>query len=186
MESAMGDLIPTTRQVRRKDGTVYQAIRHVRASGDEPAKKGWTPPQVASPESANQLRFATIHNSLAKRGFSDSNISFALDISINKSGFDAHTLTATKMMSALNDCYDALGEMDYSFSDKQTQQVAERVIIASLHQLPTNERVRGMVQNPDIDLDRLISLINDDGITDPARLEMLFQGGAKSLSDGAL
>lgn len=182
----MGDLIPTTRQVRRKDGTVYQAIRHVKASGDGPAKKGWTPPQVAAPESANQLRFATIHNSLSKRGFSDSNIAFALNVSVTKSGVDSNGLTATKIMSALNDCFDALGETDYSFSDERTQQVAERVIIASLHQLPTNERVKGMVQNPDIDLDKLISLINDDGINDPARLEVLFEGGAKSLSDGAL
>lgn len=182
----MGDLIPTTRQVRRKDGTVYQAIRHVRASGDDTPKKGWVPPQVSSPDAINQLRFAQIHNSLMKRGFSESNIAFALDTSMNKAGIEIDRITATKIMSALNDCFDAIGEEDYSFADKETQRVAERVIIASLHQLPTNERVRGMVKNPDIDLDRLISYINDDGINDPARLEILFEGGAKSLSDGAL
>jgi len=182
----MGDTTPTPRQVRRKDGTVYQAIRHVRVPGSDPSKKGWVPPQVTAGNGIDQLVYENIHSALSKRGFSDSNIFFAIDTAVNDHGAGTKNLTATKMMASLNDCFEEMGEIDLSFADDDTRKIAQRIIVASLHQLPTNERVRKMVKDPQIDLDQLISFIKDDGITDPARLEILFQGGAKSLSDGAL
>lgn len=182
----MGSKVPTTRQIRRKDGTVYQAIRHMNAPGDDSSKKGWQPPQIAVTGATDQLLYENIHNSLSKRGFSDGNIFFAIDAAINDHGAGTANLTAAKLMIALNNCIDELGDADYSFADEATQVTAGRIISASLHQLPANERVMKLVKDPEIDLDRLISLVKDDGITDPARLEVLFQGGAKSLSDGAL
>ena len=182
----LGDLVPVPRQVRRKDGTVYQAVRHVRMTEQESGGKGWVPPQVSTGAGSEQLAFANIHHALSKRGYSDANISYAIDVFINTAGQSATSLLAVKIRAAINDCIDALGEQDYAFADKRTQAVAERVIIASFHQLPANERVRRLVQDPDVDLDRLISLIKDDRITDPAKLELVLQGGSKTLSDGAL
>lgn len=182
----MGDTVPTPRQVRRKDGTVYQAIRHMNVPGSDSSKKGWQPPQIAASGGTDQLLYENIHNSLSKRGFSDGNIYFAIDTAVNDHGAGTVNLTAAKIMMALNDCIDELGDTDFSFADEATQTTASRIIVASLHQLPANERVMNMVKDPAIDLDQLISLVKNDGITDPARLEVLFQGGAKSLSDGAL
>lgn len=181
----MGDLVPTPVTVKGKNGTVHQAIRYVRMSEAEQGKKGWKPPQVSAGGS-DQLVFANIHHSLSKRGFSDGNISYAIDIAVNRAGVPSVTLTGTKVMTAINDCIDALGDQEYSFADEQTKEIAERVITASLHQLPSNERVRKMVQNPEIDLDKLISLVTEEGVTDPAKLELILEGGAKPLADGAL
>lgn len=182
----MGNTVPTPRQVRRKDGTVYQAIRHMNVPGDDSAKKGWKPPQIAVSGGTDQLLYENIHNSLSKRGFSDGNIYFAIDAAVHDHDAGTVNLTAAKIMMALNDCIDELGDTDFSFADEATKVTAGRIITASIHQLPANERVMKLVKDPEIDLDRLISLVKDDGITDPARLEVLFQGGAKSLSDGAL
>lgn len=179
----MGDKVPTLRQVKRKDGTTYQAIRHMSIPGDS-GKKGWTPPQIAANGGTDQLLYENIHHSMSKRGISDGNIYFVIDAAKHSAG--TINLTASKLMMALNDCIDELGDTDFSFADEDTQATAGRIISASLHQLPANERVMKLVKDPDIDLERLISLVKDDGITDPARLEVLFQGGAKSLSDGAL
>lgn len=181
----MGNLVPEQRQVRRKDGTVYQAVRHVKMTEAEPGKKGWNPPQIGS-NGIDQLAYANIHNSLSRRGFDDSNISFAIDVAVSKLGMDASKLSATKIMAALNDCADALGDENYSFANSEHQNVATRIVTASLQQLPASPRVQKLVQDPDVDLDHLIRLIKEDGITDPAKLEIVLQGGAKSLSDGAL
>lgn len=182
----MSDLTPTVRQVKKADGTVYQAVRHVKngktAKMQSDKKQGWTPPQVAG---SNQLSFANIHHSLHERGYSSSNISFAVDIAMNKAGVSATKLNSSSIMSALNDCADALGDRE-DFGQKDTAVAAERLVIMSLTRLSYGDRVKKLVLNPEIDLQQLISLMKDDGITDPVKLEAVFDGTPKSLLDGIL
>lgn len=179
----MNDRIPTVRQVHRKDGTVYQAVRHMKVAKMESGKKtGWTPPQVAG---TDQLSFANIHHSLHERGYSSENISFAIDVAMDKAELPANKLTSSSIMNALNDCVDTLGEKS-DFGARETNVVAERLIVMSLNRIPYGERVKKLVVDPEIDLNRLVKVMKEDGITDPAQVEAIFKGVSNSLLDGVL
>lgn len=178
----MGNTVPVRRQVKRSDGTVYTAVRHMRASGPATGAKPLPAPAASSPAEAAERLVAAA----TRRGHSESNAMLVIDTAQRRAGTAPDQLTAIRVVSALNDCIDALGEDEYAEADAGTREAAERLIVASLHRIPANDRLTKMALDPDVDFDRLMELVTDEGVTDPVKVELLLEGGAKALLDGAL